>query len=80
MYIVSKHTIYDNTIEILTFEEESDDITYNKCFNVIMDDIDDYKTDNISIKIIHKNLIHVFGNGYLYGKHFLHAYEIHDYN
>ena len=80
MHIVSRQTIYNNEIEIIHYEEETDDVTYNKCFNVIMGDIDEYKTDNITIKIINKNLIHVFGDGYIYGKHPLYFYEIHDYN
>ena len=80
MYIVSKHTVYNNDIEIIHYEEETDDSTYNKCFNCIMDEIETYKDDNISVKIINKNFISVFGNGYLYGKYHIYNYEIHDFN
>lgn len=79
MFIVTRHTILNDDIEILNYEDEDNDITYNKCFNCIMDEIDDYKTEHTTIKIINKNFISVYINGFLYGKHHMYNYEIHEY-
>jgi hypothetical protein len=45
-----------------------------------MDEIETYKNDNISVKIINKNFISIYGSGYIYGKYHIYNYEIHDYN
>ena len=79
MYIVSRHNIISNEIEIIHYEEDTEDINYNNCFNIIMDEIKNYQDENITTKIINKNFMSVYCNGYLYGKYHMYNYEIHNY-
>lgn len=82
MYIITQHSISENEILIIHFENEQTDLTYNNCFNKIMEDIEnykDYEDEKINIQIIDKLNIHVFKYG-LFGKYLLCRYEIHIYD
>lgn len=81
MYIITKNSTGDNEILILHYENEQTEITYNNCFNHIMEDIEAYKEsddDKLTIQIIDKLNMHVFKYGYL-GKYLSCRYEIHIY-
>ena len=76
MYIITRHTIETNEILILGYDLENNESAYMRCFNLIMDDINESELQNTTTVMIEKTYIKVFYRTWS-GKYLLYNYEIH---